>query len=102
MKPSLSLALALAALAAGCGRAHLSSNYGRSVRAQFAAQRQNTGSRQAGTGLDAQEASIIAQTYRRDLAPKGVTEKEPPILLVAPSQPGAARAVLPPPSVPKE
>ncbi len=107
MKVALALALGLAAASsAGCGRAHLEAGYGRSYRAQFAAQRDRpTGASPAAknlTGLDAQEASIIAQTYRRSLAPKEVEEKAQPILVVAPNQPGSAQPALPPPSVPKE
>jgi hypothetical protein len=97
-------ALALAALAtACCGRAHLEPGYGRSYYAQFALQRERTvPARKAAPGLDPQEASIIASTYRKSLAPKDERDvKAPPILVVAPQQPGMA-AQLPPPSVPKE
>ncbi len=100
LAPVLALALA-AASTAGCGRAHLSAAYGRSVHEQFAAQRERREVGKAATGLDAQEASIIASTYRRSLAPREAQEKEQPILVVTPPQAGAARTTLAP-SVPKE
>ncbi|HET6438325.1 MAG TPA: hypothetical protein VFG59_09705 [Anaeromyxobacter sp.] len=94
----LSLALAVALL--GCGRAHLEPGFGRSFHAQFALQQQPTAKPvHAATGLDAQEASILARTYRRGLAPKEEEEKEQPILVVTPSPQGPGR-VMPMPSVP--
>ena len=97
------LALVLALLALGCGRAHLESQYGRSYYAQFALQQERpSGAKRvrAATGLDAQEAAIIAYTYRHGLAPKEAQEKEQPILVVAPTPPGTARTTTLMPSVP--
>jgi hypothetical protein len=97
-------ALTLAALAtACCGRAHLEPGYGRSYHAQFAAQREKLApGKKAAPGLDPQEASIIASTYRKSLAPKDERDvKDSPMLVVTPQQRGMA-AQLPPPSVPKE
>jgi len=99
----MKLALVLALAALGCGRAHLEPQYGRSYYAQFALQQEHpAGAKRvrATTGLDAQEASIIASTYRHGLAPKeGQEAKEQPILVVAPTQPGTGRTTLMP-SVP--
>ncbi|HEX9290748.1 MAG TPA: hypothetical protein VF904_14590 [Anaeromyxobacteraceae bacterium] len=97
-------ALALAALAiASCGRAHLEPGYGHSYQAQFALQVEKPAHpRKVAPGLDAQEASIIASTYRKGLAPKETQDvKEQPILVVAPQQAGMAAQALAP-SVPKE
>jgi hypothetical protein len=97
-------AIVLVALAtASCGRAHLEPGYGRSYHVQFALQREKLApARKAASGLDPQEASIIASTYRKSLAPKDERDvKESPVLVVAPPQRGMA-AQLPAPSVPKE
>lgn len=103
----LAVALAALALGLGCGRAHLEPSHGRSYREQFAVQRDRApgakAPRPAPAGLDAQEASIIASTYRSGLAPKDARQvKEEPILVVAPPSQGMARPLLPLPSVPKE
>lgn len=97
-------ALALIAFAtASCGRAHLEPGYGASYHAQFAAQRERPGVvKKAAAGLDPQEASIIATSYRKSLTPKDERDmKESPILVLAPQQ-GGMTPQLPPPSVPKE
>jgi hypothetical protein len=90
-------------LLAGCSRQHLEPAYGRSYREQFSLQRErSTSSTKVTPGLDAQEASIIASTYRASLAPKGAQHvTEEPILVVAPQQ-RYTPSSLPPPSVPKE
>ena len=97
----LALVFSLAIL--GCGRAHLEPAYGRSYHAQFALQQEHSAGAKrvrATTGLDAQEASIIASTYRHGLAPKEAQGmKEQPILVVAPAQPGTGRTTVMP-SVP--
>ncbi len=102
----MKLPLALAAtLLVGCtgGRAHIEPGYGRSYREQLSAQRDPSGAKpaKAAPGLDAQEASIIAATYRTSLAPKEEKTQAPPILVVE-QQPGGGmlRALMP--SVPKE
>jgi hypothetical protein len=88
---------------AGCGRAHLEPGYGRSYHAQFSQQVASPAApRKVTSGLDPQEAAIIASTYRRSLAPKEEHDvKDQPILVVTPQQRGMAPG-LPPPSVPKE
>ena len=99
------LAAAVAALCACAGRPHLWEARGRSVEAQLALQRSPPapGKRTGPVpGLDSQEASIIAEGYRRSLAPKGVKLEEEPMLIVAPPQQGQPRQVLPLPSVPKD
>lgn len=95
--------IVVVATLAGCGwrQQHLSGDYGKSFDAIFAAQavERQTPAR-AASGLDSQEASIIAQTYRKSLAPKEVSAKEQPILMVAPTREGQAQPLAP--SVPKE
>ncbi len=103
MKLPLALATILLAACTG-GRAHMEPGYGRSYSAQFAAQREaSPGARaaKAAPGLDAQEASIIAGTFRKSLSPKEEKTQAPPILVVE-QQPGGGmlRALMP--SVPKE
>jgi hypothetical protein len=89
-----------------CGsRAHLTKSHGRSYHTAFARQDAAPAHRtqpvQALTGLDSQEAAIVASSYRRSLAPKAAEIAEPPpVLIVAPeSQSSQRRAVAP--SVPK-
>ncbi len=102
MRTAVSFAM-MVGLLAGCGRAHLDPAYGRAFREQFALQRERPASSTKVTpGLDAQEASIIASTYRASLAPKEAQRvSDEPILVVTPQQRGAMPS-LPPPSVPKE
>jgi hypothetical protein len=90
--------------AAGCtGSTHLTENFGKSYRATMRAQ--HTGDavpKQAVKGLDSEEATIIASSYRKSLAPKGQTsEAQPEILYVAPQRGDGGRAQLAP-SVPQE
>jgi len=100
--------LAIAALVAftvACGgRAHLEPGYSRSYRGQFAAQEARPPGAKPATaapGLDAQEASIIANSYRKSLSPKEERQYgAEPILVVAPPQRAAGHPLLP--SVPKE
>jgi hypothetical protein len=90
-----------ASLAGGCSRReHLVRGYGVS-REAFRAQRavQEPSGAPDVTGLDSQEAAIIADGYRRSLAPKGAQVEEEPVILLAPQKP-VQRAPLPP-SVPK-
>lgn len=89
----------------GCaGRAHLADSTGRSYQAAFAQQGAAPRGGITGpvTGLDSQEASIIARTYRGSLAPKVVRQAygEQPILLLGP-QAGESGTRMPPPSVPR-
>ncbi|WP_242333430.1 MULTISPECIES: hypothetical protein [unclassified Anaeromyxobacter] len=80
---------ALAALAAGCAREHLTETHGRAMREIFVAQQANPGAPRvpapaALNGLDSQEATIIAETYRKSLAPKGEKVEEPQVLMLTP------------------
>ncbi len=90
-----------ASLMGGCsGRQHLARGYGVS-REAFRAQRavpEPAGAPDV-TGLDSQEAAIVADSYRRSLAPKGAQVEEEPVIMLAPQKP-VQRAPLPP-SVPK-
>jgi type IV pilus biogenesis protein CpaD/CtpE len=57
----------------GCTRAHLTASHGRAYHEVFAAQDANPnrkGAPKSVNGLDSQEASIIAGSYRRALSPK--------------------------------
>ncbi len=89
---------------AGCGwrKQHLTRAYGESYDGTFAAQRErvNKAPAEAVTGLDAQEAAIISDSYRRGLAPKGGTARQESIILMAP--PSSNQPYTPAPSVPKE
>jgi hypothetical protein len=100
MRPFL---LLLSALALGCaGSTHLGDDFGISSTTTFRGQacRPPAQVRPAATGLDSQEAAIVAETYRRSLAPKGQTAEEEQVLYVAPSPRVSNRPQLPPPSVP--
>lgn len=71
----------------GCSRGSLSTSHGEAYRAVFAKQRgpdRPAGPPEAAAGLDSQEAAIVADTYRRGLAPEGADVKEEPVLIVAP------------------
>jgi hypothetical protein len=79
------LAASLAAL--GCAREQLTKTHGRSFHAAFARQTANPASKaQPPAGLDSQEAAIIAESYRKSLAPKGTQVTEEPVLVVTPPQ----------------
>lgn len=95
------LLAAAALLAAGCAQQqHLTRGFGSSYDAAFAAQRAaRAAPAQAVTGLDPQEASVIADGYRGSLAPAGTAVQPEPMILLAPNQrDGVAK---PAPSVPK-
>lgn len=99
----LSLVILLVALSAGCGwrKQHLIENYGGAYDEVFAAQagppRPAT---KAVSGLDSQEAAIVADTYRKSLAPQGERARDEPVIILQPQQRNERRE-LPPPSVPK-
>jgi tRNA/tmRNA/rRNA uracil-C5-methylase (TrmA/RlmC/RlmD family) len=95
---------AVAVMLAGCGgRAHLTEGHGTAVRAVQHGQAAVPAAKRTNAieGLDSQEAAIIADSYRRSLAPKGEKVEEEPVIFVAPPQRGMARQALAP-SVPKE
>ena len=108
MRRAIQLAFAFlaVALAAGCAsRTHMTETQGRSYRAAFQ-QQAPTKAKISGpvSGLDSQEATIIADSYRRSLAPRAVAQQRQDQLLLIGQQPigGAAPSLMPvAPSVPK-
>ncbi|HEY0710267.1 MAG TPA: hypothetical protein VGG33_25875 [Polyangia bacterium] len=102
----LVLIAAVTGLGAGCAsRVHLTQGHGQSVRAAFTSQVANAEAGKAPrriTGLDAQEASIVARNYRRSLVTKGTPTNDDRngMLFVAPAQP-PSQPYIPPPSVPE-
>lgn len=89
----------------GCsGRVHITKGHGDSVRAALRAQAAEPAAKRTNAveGLDSQEASIIADSYRRSLAPKGQTVEEEPVIIVAPPSRGTPRQTPLAPSVPQE
>ena len=77
----------------GCGRAHLSGNYGQSYTAWFAAQQVSKKtphpeeSRRIIESLDAQEAGAVSKSYRRS-ASKGGEEASSRMLMIGTTRPG--------------
>jgi hypothetical protein len=97
------MSVAFLALAApACSERHLNKDFGSSYRAAFEAQAppRPGGPARPATGLDAQEASIVTQTYRTSLAPKDTKPRDQPVLIVAPPAQGGAQKLAP--SVPQE
>lgn len=103
------LALLLVVGAAACDRTTLGATHGRAYRDVFARQAVDP---QAGErprnarvfhGLDSQEASIVAKTYRKGLGPKESGDgQQAPMLMMAPGGSGARDTrYMPPPSVPE-
>lgn len=99
------LAMALAALGvSGCSsRRPLTEAHGRAYGEYLRRQAvQPSAHRDAVKGLDSEEAAIVADTYRKGLAPKGArTDADSQVLLLAPPRRGERPAPLAP-SVPKE
>jgi hypothetical protein len=92
---------------AACDRTYLTPSHGRAYRQAFAVQTVNPGRQTDATavhGLDSQEAAIVAQTYRHNLAPKdqaaAMSSGAGAPLMYAPST--APRDNMPPPSVPAD
>jgi hypothetical protein len=107
----LALALSLALLGGGaaCDRTYLTPSHGRSYRQAFAVQTVNPGRQTDATavhGLDSQEAAIVAQTYRHNLAPKdqaaAMSSSAGAPLMYAPSAAAPRDNNMPPPSVPAD
>jgi hypothetical protein len=97
--------LALGLSSTGCfNRAHMSEHYGRAYRQAFERQVVNpagVGSSRFPKGLDALEAGIVVETYRTQLAPKGVnTSNEMPMIVLSPQAASGGGAYSPAPSVP--
>ena len=102
----LSFALIMSATSLGaCGRAHLSSYYAQSYNSWFTAQHVNKKgpnpeeSRRIIESLDAQEASGVSRSYRRNVA-RG-DEGGSRLLMVGPRAGAAPETYMPPPSVPQ-
>jgi hypothetical protein len=95
---SAGLALALVVGAgAGCARTHLTPSHGRAYHQAFAVQDANPDRKAKSVhGLDAQEATIIAGSYRKAPAPKSdVAPGQNQLLMVAPQRPVNDSAGLP-------
>jgi hypothetical protein len=105
MRRGIELAFIAVALTGCASRAHLTETQGRSYHAFF--QRQAPPQAKISgpvSGLDSQEATIIAESYRRSLAPRQVAQQRPDQILLVGPQPlgGAAPSLMPPaPSVPR-
>ncbi|HET6284643.1 MAG TPA: hypothetical protein VFH73_27045 [Polyangia bacterium] len=103
----VALAMLLMAGAAACDRTNLGANHGRAYRQLFARQAvdplagEKPRSARVFQGLDSQEASIVARTYRKGLAPKEAAEgQQAPMLMMAPRAGVRDTGNMPPPSVP--
>ena len=104
MRTSIGLAVVAALAATACGRAHLTPGFGTANHAAFEAQRVRAPDAprpKPNMALDAQETSVISKGYVRSLGGKSGSAEAPPVLYVAPQQPGGAPQRLAP-SVPKE
>ena len=85
-----------------CSRVHITPTHGRAYHQIFAAQDANPDRKtnKSINGLDSQEASIIAGSYRKGLAPKVESANTgPQLLMVNPNRGGGAEAAMAP-SVP--
>jgi hypothetical protein len=95
--------LALVAASGGCSRAHLTATHGRAYHEIFAAQDANP-ARKGGkpiSGLDSQEAAIIAGNYRKALSPKADTAPSSnQLLMVNPNRGGVNDSAQLAPSTP--
>lgn len=93
--------LAVLATGAGCGRAHLSADFGRANREAYTMQ-QATSAKARGEpsmALDTQEAAAISSGYLKSLAGKGEGGEPAPVVLVAPPRAGQPQSLAP--SVPR-
>jgi hypothetical protein len=94
-----------AAGASGCDRTYLTRTHGRAYSEAFGQQRVYPDgaphTAKGVEGLDSQEASVIAGSYRRSLAKEGSPEGgAAPLVMANPAFNGMAQPNLPPPSVP--
>ncbi len=94
--------VALAAVLAACGaRARITETHAMSYRAALQAQTANPASKaKPPKGLDAQESTVIAESYLKGLAPKGEEAKQEPIIVLTPPRQGGSQALMP--SVPSK
>lgn len=86
-----------------CARAHLSPTFGVANREAFEAQRVRGPDQPAprpNMALDAQETSVISESYVESLAGKSGKAQPEPVLYVTKPQGGAPQRL--PPSVPRE
>ncbi len=86
-----------------CGRAHLNQGFGNSNREAFEAQRVRAPGAPApkpNMALDAQETSVVSESYVRSLSGKGAKGEAQPVLYVNPNQGGQPQRLAP--SVPRE
>lgn len=100
-RPTLTL---LVMLCAGCAdRAHLTNAHGRAYSEAFGRQTVNPEPRPADPrliqGLDSQEASAVAHTYRRGLSGKEGSDPSQPMVIMNGGA-GQSAPYMPPPSVP--
>ncbi len=103
MTASRTFVVCIVILAAGCSRATLTPTHGQAYRSIFARQQTRPEASKPvdpAPGLDSQEATIIADSYRASLAPRGQTPEESPVIVLTPQgQQGSAQRLAP--SVPK-
>jgi hypothetical protein len=102
-----SLATLLMVGVAACDRTTLGATHSRAYRDIFARQALDPGagekprSARVFQGLDSQEASIVAKTYRKGLSPRESGEgQQAPMVLMAPRAGMRDTGNMPPPSVP--
>jgi type IV pilus biogenesis protein CpaD/CtpE len=87
MKTPLAISLVVLACAGCFNRAHMTEHYGRAYRQAFDRQVVNPSGVAANKypkGLDALEASIVVETYRTQLAPKGGGTAQDQMILLSP------------------
>jgi hypothetical protein len=100
---ALVFVVALSLSAGACSRVHITPTHGRAFHEVFAIQDANPNRGEKAksiSGLDSQEAAIIAGSYRKALAPKDSGGgAAPQLLMVSPNAGGGASAVVAP-SVP--
>jgi len=95
--------LALVPALGGCSRAHLTATHGRAYHEIFAAQDANPARKgnKSISGLDSQEAAIVAGNYRRALSPKSDgAQGSNQLLMVNPNRGGVNDSAQLAPSIP--
>jgi hypothetical protein len=86
----------------GCSRAHLTATHGRAYHEIFTAQDANPARKgnKSISGLDSQEAAIIAGNYRKALSPKADAVGSNQMLMVNPNRGGVNDSAQLAPSIP--
>jgi hypothetical protein len=103
---TLFASLALGALATGCAREHLSTNYAQAYSAWFSAQHVNRPpanpelAQRTLDSLDAQEAATVSKGYRQAIHSDEGNAGGGRLLMINPNRVGGDTAYIPPPSVP--